>query len=103
MGDRSSGTAAPSAPRVRPSTPSTLHDRPPGPPRIGPEIARAPIEHEHDIRRRRPPVLAFLLRPTSMRRAARIVALPALDFVGVALAIFTALALKELVQDGTVD
>jgi len=71
--------------------------------RLPPEIARTPIERDRDIRRRRPPLLAFLMRRTTLRRAARILSLLALDFVGVALAIFTALVLKEAVQHGTVD
>ncbi len=41
--------------------------------------------------------MSFLLRMDTARRGARVVSLLALDFAGVALAIFTALALKELV------
>jgi exopolysaccharide biosynthesis polyprenyl glycosylphosphotransferase len=48
-----------------------------------------------DIRRKRPPVLSFLLRVSTARRLARVISLLALDFAGVALAIFTALVLKE--------
>jgi exopolysaccharide biosynthesis polyprenyl glycosylphosphotransferase len=40
-------------------------------------------------------VLSFLLRISTARRLARVVSLLALDFAGVALAIFTALVLKE--------
>jgi exopolysaccharide biosynthesis polyprenyl glycosylphosphotransferase len=47
-----------------------------------------------DMRRRRPPAFSFLLRLDTGRRAARVLSLLALDFFGVALAIFTALALK---------
>jgi exopolysaccharide biosynthesis polyprenyl glycosylphosphotransferase len=50
---------------------------------------------EHDIRRKRPPVLSFILRVSTARRLARVLSLLALDFAGVALAIFTALVLKE--------
>jgi exopolysaccharide biosynthesis polyprenyl glycosylphosphotransferase len=57
---------------------------------------------EHDVRRKRPPVLAFLLRISTLRRPVRVVSLLALDFAGVALAIFTALVLKEVVH-GRVD
>jgi exopolysaccharide biosynthesis polyprenyl glycosylphosphotransferase len=53
---------------------------------------------ERDIRRKRPPALLFLLRTATARRLVRVVSLLALDFVGVALAIFTALALKEAVH-----
>jgi len=50
------------------------------------------------MRSKRPPALSFLLRIETARRLARIVILLALDFAGLALAIFTALALKEAVH-----
>ena len=53
---------------------------------------------DRDMRRKRPPALSFLLRLATARRLARIVSLLALDFMGVALAIFTALILKEAVH-----
>jgi exopolysaccharide biosynthesis polyprenyl glycosylphosphotransferase len=53
---------------------------------------------DRDIRSKRPPALAFLLQLTTLRRGGRVVALLALDFAGVALAIFTALVLKEAVH-----
>jgi exopolysaccharide biosynthesis polyprenyl glycosylphosphotransferase len=53
---------------------------------------------DQDIRRKRPPALSFLLRMSTVRRGARVLSLLALDFAGVALAIFTALVLKELVN-----
>jgi exopolysaccharide biosynthesis polyprenyl glycosylphosphotransferase len=53
---------------------------------------------DHDIRRKRPPALSFLLRMSTARRLARVLSLLALDFGGVALAIFTALVLKEAVH-----
>jgi hypothetical protein len=63
--------------------------------------ATAPLPDVHlperDVRRKRPPVLSFLLRMETMRAGARIAALLALDLLGVAGAIFTALALKEIV------
>jgi exopolysaccharide biosynthesis polyprenyl glycosylphosphotransferase len=49
------------------------------------------------MRRKRPPAIAFLLRVETARRLARVLSLLALDFAGLALAIFTALALKEAV------
>jgi exopolysaccharide biosynthesis polyprenyl glycosylphosphotransferase len=52
---------------------------------------------ERDVRRKRPPVLSFLLRMETLRAGARVVALLALDLLAVAAAIFTALALKEAV------
>ncbi len=50
-----------------------------------------------DMRSKRPPVLSFLLRMDTLRRALRVVSLLALDLVGVSLAIFTALAVKASV------
>ena len=47
--------------------------------------------------RKRPPALSFLLRAETARRLARVLSLLALDFAGLSLAIFTALALKEAV------
>jgi exopolysaccharide biosynthesis polyprenyl glycosylphosphotransferase len=52
---------------------------------------------ERDMRRKRPPALAFVLRLENATRALRVLSLLALDFAGVALAIFSALALKEAV------
>jgi exopolysaccharide biosynthesis polyprenyl glycosylphosphotransferase len=54
---------------------------------------------ERDMRRKRPPALSFLLRWDTARRLGRVVSLLALDFAGVALAIFTALMLKAVVRD----
>jgi exopolysaccharide biosynthesis polyprenyl glycosylphosphotransferase len=51
------------------------------------------------MRRKRPPAFSFLLRMATARRFARVVSLLALDFAGVALAIFTALMLKAVVRD----
>jgi exopolysaccharide biosynthesis polyprenyl glycosylphosphotransferase len=61
----------------------------------------APPWPERDVRARRPPAISFLLRISTLRRVGRIVSLLALDFAGVALAVFTALVLKEAVH-GTV-
>ncbi|HEX8082836.1 MAG TPA: sugar transferase [Solirubrobacteraceae bacterium] len=52
---------------------------------------------EYDVRRKRPPLLSFLLRMDTLRSGARVVSLLAVDFVGVFAAIFTALALKDAV------
>jgi exopolysaccharide biosynthesis polyprenyl glycosylphosphotransferase len=52
---------------------------------------------DRDMRRKRLPALSFLLRMATARRLARVVSLLALDFVGVSLAIFTALMLKDVV------
>src|SRR3712207_5366433 len=60
-------------------------------------LADLPIT-ERDVRRKRPPALSFLLRMETMRAAARIVSVLALDLLAVAGAIFTALALKDFVH-----
>ena len=52
---------------------------------------------EYDMRRKRPPAISFLLRVETASRVLRILSLLALDFAGVALAIFTALVLKAVV------
>jgi exopolysaccharide biosynthesis polyprenyl glycosylphosphotransferase len=54
--------------------------------------------HEHDIRKRPSLLLSFLLHTSTLRRLARVLTLLALDFAGVAVAIFTALVLKEAVH-----
>ncbi|HXR28136.1 MAG TPA: sugar transferase [Solirubrobacteraceae bacterium] len=100
MGERS-GTSTPPGPRVRTSSAPSLPRSPAPTPRLPPALVERPREAERDIRSRRPPVLSFLLRMSTMRRVVRVLALLALDFAGVALAIFTALALKEAVH-GTV-
>ena len=53
-----------------------------------------------DVRRKRPPALSFLLRLDTLRRLSRIVSLLALDFAGIFAAIFTALMVKHVLQDG---
>jgi len=54
---------------------------------------------ERDVRRKRPPLLSFVLRLETLRRVVRIVSLLAIDFIGVVGALFTALALKLAVHD----
>ena len=88
MGPRVSETSAPPAPpATRARTRSTL------------SASTQRIERsDRDIRRKRPPVVSFLLRTSTVWRMARVASLLALDFAGVALAIFTALVLKEAVH-----
>jgi exopolysaccharide biosynthesis polyprenyl glycosylphosphotransferase len=54
---------------------------------------------ERDMRRKRPPALAYMVRLATAARLARVISLLALDFAGVSLAIFTALVLKAAVRD----
>jgi exopolysaccharide biosynthesis polyprenyl glycosylphosphotransferase len=97
MGPIRSGTSTPPAPRVRSPRSQPLTPRPPA---SGPaeETVELPVVPERDIRRKRPPALSFLLRMSTLRRLARVISLLALDFAGVALAVFTALVLKEAVH-----
>jgi exopolysaccharide biosynthesis polyprenyl glycosylphosphotransferase len=99
MGSRLSEPSSPPKPRVRVGQPPVPH---PGaaPRRPAPLIAVDPpaAVAGHDIRRKRPPALSFVLRISSLRRPARVLSLLALDFAGVAFAIFTALILKEAVH-----
>jgi len=101
MGTRMSGTTTPQARRVQPASAPPRDPRPAQDPgRAARELPPVPPP-ERDVRAKRPPVFGFLLRISTLRRAGRVVALLALDFAGVALAIFTALVLKEAVH-GTV-
>jgi exopolysaccharide biosynthesis polyprenyl glycosylphosphotransferase len=53
-----------------------------------------------DVRRRRPPALAFLLRWETLRKALRVVTLLALDLFGVFAAIYVALMVKAVLRYG---
>ena len=74
-------------PSVR--TPSNGH-----PPVVDESYPLTPV----DVRRKRPPLLSFLLRAETLRNIVRVVTLLALDFAGVFLAIFTALMLKAYIR-----
>jgi exopolysaccharide biosynthesis polyprenyl glycosylphosphotransferase len=84
--------------RVRTSVPTPLPARAPAA-KSAPALSVALAESsDRDIRSKRPPALSFLLRMSTLRRGARVLSLLALDFAGVAIAIFTALLLKEAVH-----
>ena len=53
-----------------------------------------PQARDRDVRAKRPPALSFVLRMDTLRRCMRVLTLLALDFVGIWLAIVTALSLK---------
>jgi exopolysaccharide biosynthesis polyprenyl glycosylphosphotransferase len=55
---------------------------------------------ERDVRRKRPPLLMFLLRMETLRRLIRVVTLLAIDFFGVTAALFTAFAIKLAFKGG---
>jgi exopolysaccharide biosynthesis polyprenyl glycosylphosphotransferase len=63
----------------------------------GPELGD-PALTGRDVRRKRPALLRFLLHAETLRRVARVISLLALDLVGVAGALFTALILKAAVR-----
>ncbi len=100
MGSRPPATSTPTARRVRAAAPP-IAPRPNLPLPVPAEGALAELP-DRDIRRKRPPVLSFLLRMSTMRRVGRVVSLLALDFGGLILAIFTALILKQAIQ-GRID
>jgi exopolysaccharide biosynthesis polyprenyl glycosylphosphotransferase len=98
MSERPPGTTAPPLPRVSSSSPPRFsYGALPLRSALADATARMDIS-ERDIRRRAPLLVRFLFSVTTLRRAARVCTLLALDFAGVALAIFTALVLKELVH-----
>ena len=68
---------------------------------IGVERAEATEEPlvEYDIRRKRPPVLSFVLRLDTLRRLGRIASLLVIDFAALFAAIWTALALKAAARE----
>jgi exopolysaccharide biosynthesis polyprenyl glycosylphosphotransferase len=53
-----------------------------------------------DVRRKRPPLLSFVLRMETVRRALRVVSLLALDFAALYAAVFIALMVKAVLRDG---
>ncbi len=62
------------------------------------EPPQQPAPPPRDVRRKRPPLLSFVLRVETLRVAARVASLLVLDFIGVAGALITALGLKLLVR-----
>jgi exopolysaccharide biosynthesis polyprenyl glycosylphosphotransferase len=56
-----------------------------------------------DVRKRKPPVLSFLLRLETARRLGRVASLMLLDFVALSLAIFTGLFAKQVIKTGSWD
>jgi exopolysaccharide biosynthesis polyprenyl glycosylphosphotransferase len=112
MGPRSTRTSAPPTSR-KPSAPAPARSLAHG--RVASTGNGSPATHaalsdvvsrketgDRDMRRKRPPALSFLLRMSTARRLARVISLLALDFAGVALAVFTSLILKSLVVRGEV-
>jgi exopolysaccharide biosynthesis polyprenyl glycosylphosphotransferase len=106
MAPRPSGTRAPTVPRPSsqptPSAPSSAASERARITHGRSVLSEAMVSREpsdRDMRRKRPPALSLLLRWDTARRLARVLSLLALDFAGVALAIFTALLLKAVVRD----
>jgi exopolysaccharide biosynthesis polyprenyl glycosylphosphotransferase len=64
------------------------------PPRPREPIVLPPV----DVRRKRPPALSFLLRLETLRRAARVLSLLALDFIGLFSALVSALMVKSVLR-----
>ena len=53
-----------------------------------------------DVRRKRPPALAFLLRLETLRKALRVLSLLVIDVAGVFAAIYVALMVKAVLRYG---
>jgi exopolysaccharide biosynthesis polyprenyl glycosylphosphotransferase len=53
---------------------------------------------ERDVRRKRPPLMSFVLRMETLRVGGRLVSLLALDYIGVVAALYTAMVLKLAVK-----
>jgi mannose/fructose/N-acetylgalactosamine-specific phosphotransferase system component IID len=53
-----------------------------------------------DVRRKRPPALAFLLRMETLRQVLRVASLLVIDFAGVFAAIYVALMVKAVLRGG---
>src|SRR5215210_5564233 len=62
---------------------------------VAPPIVLPPV----DVRRKRPPLLSFVLRMETLRRASRVVTLLALDFAALYAAIFVALMVKAELRE----
>jgi exopolysaccharide biosynthesis polyprenyl glycosylphosphotransferase len=69
------------------------------------QAVRAPVKPpvqiplpERDVRRKKPPLLSFLLRMETLRRLGRMGSLLMLDFLSINLAIFTALIVKAVLK-----
>ena len=54
---------------------------------------------ELDVRKKRPPMLMFLLRRETLRRISRVLSLLTLDFIGVVGALYTAIVVKLALRD----
>src|SRR6476620_3636674 len=68
--------------------------------RTGPALAPGEFPlPERDVPSKQPPMLSFLLRMDTLRQAARVLSLLALDFIALFGAILTALCLKAAVRD----
>src|SRR3954454_23932325 len=86
LGGRASHVANPQTPTDEPLA---------GPAERGLTEALPPV----DIRRKRPPLLSFVLRAETLRRCARVLTLLGLDLVGLFGAILTALMIKAVLRE----
>jgi exopolysaccharide biosynthesis polyprenyl glycosylphosphotransferase len=64
----------------------------------GRNVSSAATLPERDVRRKRPPLVMFLLRKQTLRRLTRVTVLLMLDFAGVTAALLSAMTVKLLVQ-----
>jgi exopolysaccharide biosynthesis polyprenyl glycosylphosphotransferase len=75
----------------------TIEQRPASTERAGAAELIGSGMRDRDMRRKRPPLVSFLLRTETLRRLGRVLSLLALDFAGVSGALFTALIVKAAV------
>jgi exopolysaccharide biosynthesis polyprenyl glycosylphosphotransferase len=85
---RASSPTLAEAPTQTPHRPDSVRDAAP--------IELPPV----DMRRKRPPALAFLLRMETLRKALRVLSLLALDLAGVFAALYVALMVKAVLRYG---
>src|SRR5688572_8409570 len=102
-GHRDDVNAATRAPRARSCTRAfDLADAPTQTPQrhdTAPETVTVTLPPV-DVRRKRPPALAFLLRLETLRKALRVASLLVLDVAGVCAAIYVALMVKAVLRYG---
>ncbi len=77
------------------NVPAEIEDLPRTRPGAAPVAVPLPAQ---DVRRKRPPVLSFLLRMETLRRGMRFVSLLAVDFAALFASLFTALMVKAVIQ-----
>ena len=84
----------------KPVADTQTQTKPPQTPRAQARARETVVLPPVDVRRKRPPLLSFLLRMETLRKASRVVSLLALDFACLLAALIVALMVKAVVRDG---